>query len=113
MMAGHEPVCATRRQFRLHDPAFSRDQLASRMEWATARFARCGWNIIVRCCEVAALSRIERRRRAHQQLGVGMQSAAAKISFALGAISTMRPRYITATRCEMCSTTPRSCEMKR
>ena len=29
------------------------------------------------------------------------------------AISTIRPRYMTATRVEMCSTTARPCEMKR
>jgi hypothetical protein len=31
----------------------------------------------------------------------------------VSAISTMRPRYITPTRVEMCETTARLCEMKR
>src|SRR5690606_25356222 len=39
-------------------------------------------------------------------------SGVAKMVF-FGAISTILPRYITATRCEMNSTTPRSWEMDR
>ena len=38
--------------------------------------------------------------------------AGAAKSASVGPISTMRPRYITATRSQMCRTTRRSCEMK-
>ena len=43
----------------------------------------------------------------------GYQQRGARYSARAGAISTMRPRYITATRSLMCSTTDRSWAMNR
>ena len=56
--------------------------------------------------------RVGHRHRREQRLGVGMQRVARRAPRA-GAISTIRPRYITATRSLMCSTTDRSWAMKR
>ena len=55
--------------------------------------------------------RVRDRHRRQQRFGVGMQRRG--ISSRAGAISTMRPRYITAMRSLMCSTTARSWAMKR
>jgi hypothetical protein len=54
---------------------------------------------------------LEARHLVEERLRIGWFGAE-KIS-SVGASSTMRPRYITATRSEMCSTTPRSWLTKR
>ncbi len=51
-------------------------------------------------------------RRAPNERAAPYRDGAAKIASA-SPISTIRPRYMTATRRLTCATTPRSCEMKR
>ena len=58
-----------------------------------------------------AEARLGRQHGGEQRLGVGMLGRANSVS--VGARSTMRPRYITATSLATCSTTARLWLMKR
>jgi hypothetical protein len=86
-----------------------RDRAAG-VEVAARRRADRARHVALQHDALALDRRVGDRHRRQQGLGVGVQRVAVQVL--AGAISTMRPRYITATRSLMCSTTLRSCAMK-
>ena len=78
---------------------------AGRPSWAARRATRCGRASPARC-------RIGRRHGRKQRARVGMPGAHGKCPPALP-VSTIAPRYMTATRSQRCRTTNRSWLMNR
>ena len=86
-------------------------ELAARVEVAAARRVDRGGHVAAEDDPLPAQLRVRDRDRRHQRLGVGC-SGARNIS-RRSASSTILPRYITATRSLMCSTTPMLWAMNR
>ena len=131
-LAGIRPSCAERQAFdppscRWHDAQVAGRHLAqcrrlgaaarrgvgaARVEVAAGRRVDRARHVALQDHALAALAPGLRHRHGGQQrLGVGVQRRLEQAS--LSASSTIRPRYITATRWLMCSTTARSCAMNR
>ena len=85
---------------------------AARPETASGRRVDRRRNIALQDDSLAFYLRVWNRNRRKQAPAYMDEADLVKFA-AILAISTISPRYITATRVEICSTTARPCEMKR